>query len=86
MSWSKVKSYLRKVSADTKTTLSDTLACAFDLFSKDKITNWFNMIGVVFNLYAKSSCYRKGESNIIERTQYENKKNYSHNIIFVFVF
>jgi len=45
MSWSKIKSYLRKVCAETKATLNDALVCAFDMFSKDEIINWFRHDG-----------------------------------------
>lgn len=47
MSWSKIKAYLRKVSADTETDLNHALSCAFDMLSKNEITNWFRHDGYI---------------------------------------
>lgn len=51
MSWSKIKSYLRKVCANTKSTLNDALVCAFEMFSKDEISKCLSTMDITYDLY-----------------------------------
>jgi transposase len=45
MMWSKIKAYLRKVKARTKTSLNDAIAEAFDLITPTDISGWFRKDG-----------------------------------------
>jgi transposase len=50
MSWSKMKSVLRKLKATTYDKMVKSMTTALDSFTKSDIANWFSHIGYIANI------------------------------------